>query len=358
MPHPFLLSRVLLRFDSEESNLLNEVSAAAFTPDGSLWVGSDELASIERLTAVEPYVYGNHQPFAVSNFVKLANPDGEIDIEGLDYSDSYLWFTGSHSSKRKKAKGKKPDKDIQKLATIEVELNRYMIARIPVIDGELVQSASDPNHPEKTLTAAYLQTTETGNLLTDALKDDPHLGVYMSTQLASKDNGFDVEGLTVRGNRIFLGLRGPVLGGWAIILELEMNELEPGLLSLKRIGPDNRYYKKHFVNLNGLGIRELCLYQDDLIILAGPTMVLEGKMEIFKLKKAFNRDGDTIASADSGDLKSLFDLPFTIGSDHAEGLALFKCLGQSNALLVVYDAPDQARRIEPAAVLMDVFRLK
>ena len=31
--------------------------------------------------------------------------------------------------------------------------------------------------------------------------------------IPSNDNGFDVEGLAVSGNRVFLGLRGPVLAG-------------------------------------------------------------------------------------------------------------------------------------------------
>jgi hypothetical protein len=53
----------------------------------------------------------------------------------------------------------------------------------------------------------------------------------------------------------------------------------------------------------------------------------------------------------------MFDLPFTHGSDHAEGLALMPALDQPEALLVVYDSPSAARIPAPHAVYADLFRL-
>jgi hypothetical protein len=50
----------------------------------------------------------------------------------MDFSSDYLWLVGSHSTKRKKTKGKDPDKDIEILAQIETEVNRYLLARILV----------------------------------------------------------------------------------------------------------------------------------------------------------------------------------------------------------------------------------
>jgi hypothetical protein len=43
--------------------------------------------------------------------------------------------------------------------------------------------------------------------------------------LPGKDNGFDVEGLAVFGARLFVGLWGPVLCGWAVILELNSKKM-------------------------------------------------------------------------------------------------------------------------------------
>jgi hypothetical protein len=357
MPAGFLLSRVLLRFEPTSEDLLGDLSAVALTPDGSLWVGSDEFTTLERLVPVAPYVYGDHRTYALDEFVSLANQEDEIDIEGLDYAEGYLWLTGSHSTKRKKVKGKKTAKDIERIETIKREDNRYLLARIPILGGELLKSYADPEQPDHNRHAASLQQAGAGNLLTEALADDNHLGPFLSFPLPSKENGFDIEGLAVRGDRVFLGLRGPVLRGWAIIVEIAVEESDAGVLTLKPIGPSDALYKKHFVDLNGLGVREICFLGEDLIILAGPTMALEGAMRVFRLQGILEQPSNSLSSQDSDDLEVLFDLPLTIGSDHAEGLTLFPCLDHNPALMVVYDDPNAARRSDAHSVYADIFRL-
>lgn len=356
MPESFLLGRLMLQLNSEAADIITDLSAVALTPDGHLWLGSDETTSIERLSLVAPHIFGEHQKFAIADFIDLPGKS-EIDIEGMDFNSDYLWVVGSHSTKRKKTKGKDADKDIERLAEIETEVNRYLLARLPLKDGMLCKSISHPENPKNQLKAGYLQRTKTGNLLTDALKDDSHLGLFLSVPIPSKENGFDIEGLAVRGNRIFLGLRGPVLRGWAIILEIEVQESKQGVLKLKAIGEADKFYKKHFVDLNGLGVRELCWNGEDLIVLAGPTMTLSGAMRVFRLKGILERSGDSITGQDGGDLEVLFDLPFKVGTDNAEGLSLFPYLGEENSLLVVYDSPDAGRMVEENAILADVFKL-
>lgn len=357
MPTGFLLSRILLRFEDSAPDRLGELSAVAKTADGSLWLGSDELTTLERLSPLEPGIYGRHKTFNLGDFVDLSNQKDEIDIEGLDVSGQYLWLVGSHSSKRKKAKGKNPAKDIERLAEIKTEANRYLLARIPVLGGELCQSVSDPNEPDRILTASWLQKNEETNCLLEALAQDPHLSPFIRAGIPSKENGFDIEGLAVRGDRLFLGLRGPVLGRWAVLLELEVEAAEPQTLTLKAIGREGQLYKKHFVDLNGLGVRELCWAANDLLILAGPTMDLEGSMQVFRLQNALDLEQESVTAQEPGALEVVFDLNFTLGSDHAEGLALVPCLGEEAALLIVYDSPDQRRLVAPDGVFADVFRL-
>lgn len=358
MPNGFLLSRVLLRFDRADADLQEGLSAATRTPDGSLWLGSDELTTVERLSLVEPHIFANHQSFALGDFIPLFSQKDEIDIEGLDYADHYLWLTGSHSTKRKKIKGKAREKDLKRLATVQTESNRYILARIPVFNGELLKSSAHPDNPATTITAACLQTTDDKNILIDALQDDLHLGPFLSFPLPAKENGFDIEGLAVHENRLFLGLRGPVLRGWAIILEIEVEEQEPGVLTLREIGEEGRCYKKHFVDLNGLGIRELFLHDADLVILAGQTMDTAGAMRMFLLKDALGLSADSISHQDGEQLSLLFDITFSGDTDKAEGVALFPCLGQPDSLLVVYDSPALARQPEPHAVYADVFQFR
>ncbi len=351
----FLLSRILLNFEARASDVVSDISAAAFSPDGSLWVGSDEMIGVERLESVANNSYGKHKRFLLQDYIDLFNTD-EIDIEGMDYADGYLWLTGSHSTKRKKVKDKSDAKNLERLATITTDLNRFILARIPVVDGVLVKSCSPVEGEKKT--AAYLQTTEERNILFELLQEDRHLQPFITAAIPSKDNGLDIEGLAVEGNKLFLGLRGPVLRGWAIILELELESTEPGILTLKQLTDEGAKYKKHFFDLNGLGIRELCIRGKDMIILAGPTMDLEGEMTVFRWKKALKNLDELFHSQENGDLIPLFDIPFTIGSDHAEGLALYSYLDKNDSLMVFYDSPDEQRLRQEKQIFVDVFRLE
>src|SRR5688572_17619295 len=107
MPEPFLLSRVLLNFSKADDALRGELSAVTLTPDGSLWVGSDEKQTVERLSPTKPCVYGQHRSLPLKEYIELYDEEGEVDIEGMYYSDQYLWFTGSMSQKREKVQGDK-----------------------------------------------------------------------------------------------------------------------------------------------------------------------------------------------------------------------------------------------------------
>lgn len=356
MSDGFLLSRLLLRFDAPDDQILTNLSAVAVTPDGSLWLGSDEGMALERLSPLEPNVFGSHQSFDLSNLLPLANQKDEIDIEGLDYCDRYLWLVGSHSLKRKKPKGKDPATDIGRLKEVKTEPNRYLLARIPIHNGQLMPSFSATDGENQEYRVASLPISEQGNPLMEALKTDEHLGFYITQPIPSKENGFDVEGLAVDHNKIFLGLRGPVLRGFAIILELEVEEKTPGVLALKAFPETGRFYRKHFFELNGLGIRELCIQGEDLIILSGPTMDLDGIMKVFRWKKALTRSTETINYQSSEDLELAFHIPFYPDTDHAEGLELIDYLGKPG-LLVVYDSPNPNRIVSEREVFADIFRL-
>ncbi|BAY25223.1 hypothetical protein NIES2100_50290 [Calothrix sp. NIES-2100] len=354
MNNSILLNQVYLTFVESFAKHRKDLSAIILTPHQHIWLGSDESSSIERLSLIENNKFADHQQFRVAEFIDLPAPEGEeIDIEGLAYADYYLWFVGSHSYKRQKPKSKYSDiKNIQRLATVRSESNRYILGRIPLVDGKLCSSCPHPQNPNEQLSAAKLELTNQGNLLMTALANDPHLGFYIQAAIPGKDNGFDIEGISIDQNRIFLGLRGPVLRGWAVILEIELESSHLGLMTLKPIGEENKGYKKHFLWLNGLGIRDLCLNGEDLLILAGPTMDLDGPVEVYRWQAGVNLAENTLSYPEL-----VQDIPYGNREDHAEGMTIFNDVAGKPSLLVVYDSPAKNRLLGDSTVIADVFAL-
>lgn len=218
------------------------------------------------------------------------------------------------------------------------------------MDGQLHRTC-------KRLTAAYLQRNDTGNLLTEALRNDQWLAPFLNGGIPGKDNGFDIEGLAVYQEKTLIGLRGPVLRGMAVVLEVEVEPIEAPYLGLKSLGKSGDRYKKHFFDLDGLGIRELCRCGQDLLILAGPTMDLDGVLRVFRLFKAFDLPDNSLTQQEPGKLEWLFDIAYGKGTDRAEGMTLFSEFNQIPSVLVVYDTPDSARELLPNGVFADVFQV-
>lgn len=363
----------LLEFNDNQEELTSSLSTALIVEE-KLWVASDELTSVERLTLVDGEVFRDHRSFELQGIINLpahgkTKPDGkkidqEIDIEGMDHRDGFLWLAGSHSIKRKKVDDDDRDdddqKNINKLSKTENQGNRFLLARIPLVKNEQSGEAEPRATSENgTLRAAQLPGTMADNFLTRAIAGegaqefDPHLFPFLS--IPGKDNGFDVEGLAVTDDKVFLGLRGPVLRGWAIILELEIEAGNSAELTLKRIGPKGRPYRKHFLDLRGLGVRDLCLDGSDLLILAGPTMNLDGPVRILRWKDGAVRDQETVVWND--ELKDhMLEVPSGEGSDHAEGMTLIPEFDPSS-VLIVYDSPGEKRRVGKGAVRADIFQL-
>ena len=360
----------LLEFSEHVDELMGGLSGAVFVGD-DLWVACDELTSVERFSPVGEGGFGGQRSFELHGPLKLPahgekKIDQEIDIEGLDFAGGYLWLVGSHSVKRKKLDAEKhkndPDGDsIDRLRKTEAEGNRYLLARVPVVrDRETGENVLAKESADGSLTAAQLPCTLTENALTRAVveadddgKPDRHLAPWLA--LPGKDNGFDIEGLAVAGGRVFLGLRSPVLRGWAVVLELHPEDGDAGELRLKKIGPKGRAYRRHFLDLGGLGVRSLGTDGGDLLILAGPPMTHDGPARVFRWKGGAAANAETVVWAD--DLgKPVLSVPHGEGADRAEGMALVPGANPP-AVLVVYDAPSEARKVGDRAVRADIFSL-
>jgi hypothetical protein len=331
-----------------------------------LWTASDETTTLERLSPSGNNGFGDCESFRLSKYVTLpTSEDEEVDLEGLAYENHYLWLTGSHSLKRQQpANEGDMAEDIAALAKIVRETNRFLIARIPLVTDPqtgrtlLQKHCLHPEKPKKQLHAAQLFGTAKSNMLVDALRDDAHLGRFLA--IPAKENGFDIEGMAVIGRRIFLGVRGPVLRGWAVILEIQVEDISDDRFELRPIGPKGSLYRKHFFDLCGLGVRELCQHGDDLLILAGPTMDLDGNVIVYRWKNATKHDKEIIKGRADLDvvLEFRFDAKRQQGSDHPEGLCLFRdSAGHATGLLVAYDSPS-SNRAGKRKVRADLFPLK
>lgn len=347
----YLLHRVLLQFSGE--NFHEDLSTTVFQ-EPYLWIASDETTSIERLSQVNSWTFGEHRSFPLADFLEGFDPEqGEVDIEGIACSTHYLWVIGSHSTKRGKAKDNRPDG----LKKVKQDKNRYLLARIPIANGELHQSYEGKR-------AAWLEPNEDGNSLLSALKQDEYLAPFLTTSISGqavlpgKDNGLDIEGLVVQQKKLLIGFRGPVLRGIALLLEIELEEKKPGVLGLKPLDKNGSLYRKHFLDLDGLGIRELCLDEKHLLILAGPTMDLDGTLRLFRLQHPFDLPNNSFSRQREGELYPLFDVPYSRGADRAEGITIFPTLDQRKGMLVVYDSPNELRRVQASHVLADVFSLE
>jgi hypothetical protein len=326
----------------------------------------------------------------MADFFGEVERGAEIDIEALDMHADYLWVMGSHSSKRKRPKGKKMERDLERLATVAHEPQRFLLARIPFVKGELVAELKTPGtatppraaarvKPAKRKTAtprapsgsaepaAHPEGPLSGeNFLVELLRRDRHFAPFLARPdmqggpmlpIPSKDNGLDIEGLVVSDtDRVFLGLRGPVLRGYAALLDMRLTAIGQGLLEPKLSKKGSRY-AKHFLNLDGLGIRELCVHGDDLLVLAGPTLPVEAPIRLFRLRNFLDLAGDSLLDQAPGVLEPLFDIPHVGKCDHAEGVANFSYFDENDSVLVVYDDPSPQRHYGPGGVFADIFRL-
>ncbi len=281
----------------------------------------------------------------------------EADLEGLSFCDDYLWLTGSHSALRDEPEGHTVRDAIAALAKVRRAGNRFLLARIPVTTGgaapTLVRQARTKDG--RTLRAARLAGGRKNDALTRALRDDPHLGPFLS--IPSKDNGFDIEGLAAApGGRLFLGLRGPVLDGWACVLEIQVaaHPARSGELVLRKIArqaaadPARGLYRKHFLDLAGAGVRDLCFAGRDLLILTGPPMRGKGTTQVRQWKDAIANRGERLLRGKQ--LPTLLELPYREKKDHAEAMTIVRREDHRLWLLVIYDSAAKDRRVPPAGM--------
>jgi len=352
--------RVALRFTGDVVRGGSHDNLTAARADGEhLWVAGDETATIDRLvldSATAPLRAGRQRSFRLADLVQLPGPpDGESDLQGIARSGGWLWAIGSHALVRRRPKPIHDDaKVVRRLGKLRRDPNRFVIVRLAVQLG--VDRRPEPVRVARDGRRSALVGAPRTESLVDLLRADAHLAPFLA--IPGQDNGFDVGGLAVVGDRLYVGLRGPVLRGWAVVLEVRpaQDPTDPGRLALG-IFPEGARYRKHVLDLGGLGVRDLCPDGDDLLVLAGPTMALSGPVRVHRWRDAIAGGGGPVVREAELPVETV--VTNGEGVDHASAISLLDpdLLDAHAQLLVVYDDPAADRRPWPDTVLADRVRI-
>jgi hypothetical protein len=287
-----------------------DLSAAQLLGD-YLAIASDEGTVMQMLRRVDDSAFELAQSVAL-----LPEAAGEIDMEALAADGNTLYVLGSHSlTRRKIRKSFSRMKNREQLGEIAIEAARDNLFRFDV----------DPK------TGKPSSAIESVNLR-PLLVAHPVLGLFVNAP--GKENGVDFEGLAVAGDRVYLGLRGPVLrGNYVPVLSMAFDDVA---LCSDRFDALPEKCHLLYVNLAGRGIRSLHSVANGFLILAGP--VNDGD---FSYQLYFWDGADCVPDKGvSGcQLQQLGEVPRGPRTG-AEGLAVLDDSDYSWRILVVYDGVD------------------
>jgi hypothetical protein len=150
--------------------------------------------------------------------------------------------------------------------------------------------------------------------------------------LPSKENGLDIEGIAHFDKTILLGLRGPLINSIAVIVQLTLaRAMQVRSLTL------------HFLNLNGLGVRELAVWDKQVLVIAGPVSSTDEPFRLYRWKPNAKGDGRVQQPVLIGDLPS--------AKGHPEGMCRLTHQGR-DGLLILHDR-DAATETRYAAGWLD-----
>lgn len=295
--------------EGRRAKFLPNLSAVAVAGE-YLWTASDEMRTIECLAPVRGG-YRLQSKFELDSlFPGLPGKEAEheADIEALDVAEGRLWLTGSHALTRR-ARGKMRRDRVD--PKIRKRLSRRLLGSVPLTENGA--ALSSPGNA--------LPFEGKGSLRT-LLGSDPYIAPFMD--LPSKENGLDVEGLTVLRRKLYLGLRGPVIDSIAIIVSMSVEALG--------LGPTPPAL--HFLDLDGGGVRDLTRWKDGILILAGPVTSSDAPFALFHWKPQ--------RTAKIQKPRHVRD--FAPGLDHPEGICALR-RDNKEGLVVVYDTRNPARAV-------------
>jgi hypothetical protein len=364
---PIPIGQVLLRLDpaADAATITAQVSAVALDGRGNLWLGAAPLDGIRRLVptaasgqpswrgvSTERPTWGDQSALALATLFDLPDPGEPMDLTGMARAGDLLWFVGSHASERLSPDPQLTEaQNLRRLTWAEPIHRRACLGRARITGERLPE-------PDE---LALLPVEDGGNALTRALAQDPHLGAYFAPgPIPMAEHGLSLAGLACGAGRLWIGLSGPVLGGFAVVLEVEPWAEGAGVIGLEPIGPDGRPYRKHLIQLDGRGVQALRWRGDSLLILAGPGADADAASQagIYQLRGALTLEADSLTLADDPRLGLLHALPAgSAPGQWPRAMELYDGLGQPG-VMVVSAKPQSSGWGAPEGVVADVYALK
>ena len=173
----------------------------------------------------------------------------ETDVEGVSFANPFYYLIGSHGLSKKEA---------------EFQPSRFFVYRFRV-DPE----TGMPAFPFGGETPA--PEVERSSNLRAVIAGAPELQEYAEKPLG--EHGVNIEGLAVRGDRLFLGFRGPVLSGKALVMSVNIDAAFGNAPARPQVFP---------ISLgDGMGVRDLAAVADGFLVLSGPEADEPGEADLF-----------------------------------------------------------------------------
>lgn len=219
----------------------------------------------------------------------------ELDGEGVAFASGYYYVMGSHGHPRDKKGKLDPGKDADEITSRILASSQ--IVRFRSVDDERVQDL------------------ERTSRLREILASDPVLRPFLDARL--EKNGLTIEGIAIKHDELFAGLRGPVLdNNRAVVVSVSVDSLFGGT------GTMHHLYRLPLGE--GLGIRDLAVFDGRVLILAGPVASGSGKYGIFSW------------SGESETVSALAELAFD-AKRKPEGLLPLEKNGTGLRVLILFD---------------------
>lgn len=224
----------------------------------------------------------------------------ELDGEGVAFSGGFYYVIGSHGHPRDSEGKLDPVADAEQIKARIAASSQ--IVRFRAKDGTGAK-------PERT---AGLRTV---------IAADPGLAPFMDRRL--DDNGLTIEGIAIMDAMLFAGFRGPVLdnGSSAAVLSVSLEALFDG---------GNLQRRLFRLPLGaGRGVRDLAVFEKDILILAGPVASGPGTYAVYAWDGA------------SENVRLLSELTQFAPKRKPEGLLPLDRNGTTLRALIIFDSDEE-----------------